>query len=185
MSALDVFTYAGQPARYREGHIYVVGFANGVVKVGLTRDPDRRIRAHIRHGKSLGVGIEAIWVSTPHKEASSNERELIDSIAAFVGRPSGQVGEFFTVAFARAVAIAEGLPKPRADEEAPISLRQSSGPDEWPVRSAIGEPVLVPNQEQFGEWAEILPRNYAEALHLCADLAREVELLRRVMDRAH
>ncbi len=59
----------------RAGHVYVLGFSNGIVKIGRTMQPEQRLHTH---AKGLGVmaDITATWVSPRHVEWVENEHIL-------------------------------------------------------------------------------------------------------------
>lgn len=91
------------------GHIYVVEFATGIVKVGKTSSPTRRIRAHGRAAAIHGTEIANCWISQPHQNWSTNERQLIQFCASRGTQVAGR-GEYFRgVSFADASQFAEAL----------------------------------------------------------------------------
>jgi hypothetical protein len=66
--------------RYRrnfEQYIYVIEFTSGVVKVGRTNTPQKRLAKHARTAQSHGVTISRSWFSTPHTGYGKNEMALI------------------------------------------------------------------------------------------------------------
>ncbi len=72
------------------GHIYVIGFKNGLIKVGKCNDPIIRMR---RHDKNYGriSPIVVKWISVPHTNYSKNERLLIerlDNLQSEIGKYS-------------------------------------------------------------------------------------------------
>lgn len=60
------------------GHVYVLLFSTGVIKVGKAVNPDSRIATHRYHATIHGVEITDGWVSDVHPAHSRTERELID-----------------------------------------------------------------------------------------------------------
>lgn len=60
-----------------EAFAYVVGFASGVVKVGMTADPASRMWSHQDAANTKGAEIVRLWISTPHPDARQTERNLI------------------------------------------------------------------------------------------------------------
>jgi hypothetical protein len=61
----------------RLGCIYIVSFDNGLIKVGLSKTPESRIKTHA-HSMSLnGVKIQSTWISDKHYNFRENEDLLI------------------------------------------------------------------------------------------------------------
>jgi hypothetical protein len=82
-------------AQYALGHIYVIEFASGVVKVGRTATPKGRVAVHALLAAAHGGSIQSVWVSHRIVGSASAERELID----FCGR-NGQLAagrEYFRI----------------------------------------------------------------------------------------
>ncbi len=70
--------YASPPAATgRHGHIYVIEFSTGVVKVGKTISPQGRLATHSRAARIHGVDILRSWVSVRHPGCGATERQLI------------------------------------------------------------------------------------------------------------
>ena len=61
-----------------DGHVYVVEFASGVVKVGKAVDPEARLASHAKFAQIHGNSIRRSWTSTRHNDCSSLERQLIE-----------------------------------------------------------------------------------------------------------
>jgi len=59
------------------GVIYVLGFSDGLVKVGFTGNPDSRIHTHRVAASRDDVEIVDRWTSEPHENAGENEQALI------------------------------------------------------------------------------------------------------------
>lgn len=79
------------------GHLYVVQFISGVVKVGRSERPDRRIAQHAAMARVHGGGVQRSWTSAEHYCTATTERELIE----YCGR-NGQLiagREYFKVPF--------------------------------------------------------------------------------------
>lgn len=94
---------------YLEGHVYVLGLASGMVKVGKTVYPNDRIRAILARLRPEGEVGAQVWVSVPHENASRNEASLL----AWCGRHATEqpFPEFFVgVEFADVVDRATSLP---------------------------------------------------------------------------
>lgn len=97
------------PAPDGHGHLYVIQFSSGTVKVGQTNRPAQRLNDHRRYGWAFGVVIVRAWISPPHAGYISNETRLID-YAARVATGDRARREFFHGAdFDRLVACATNL----------------------------------------------------------------------------
>lgn len=90
-----------------QGYLYVIRFETGVVKVGQTNHPARRIAEHRRDAFAYNVVITDLWISQAHDNHLSNETRLI----AFVHSTAGRMRrEYFHGANFREVAeFAGGL----------------------------------------------------------------------------
>lgn len=75
-------------ARFALGHIYVIEFTSGIVKVGKAKDPKARIAAHTRIAEVHGGGVRSSWVSRRLVSYSAAERDLID-LCSRRGQPVG------------------------------------------------------------------------------------------------
>jgi hypothetical protein len=64
-------------APYAPGHIYVVEFTSGVVKVGKSTEPEKRISAHSKFAEIHGGSIRTAWISRELVGFNGAERELI------------------------------------------------------------------------------------------------------------
>lgn len=99
-----------------EGHVYVIEFSSGLVKVGMTASPKERMRQHESLARIHDVAIGQHWVSEPHAGARANEKRLIDFCRTSPGATN--VGEFFKgVEFLRVRDFAESLSYERATQE--------------------------------------------------------------------
>ena len=74
--------------------IYVIEFDQGTVKVGYTKHPDKRIRAHRSQAAQFRINVTRQWISDPHGEAALNERLLADWCALSAETVNGS--EWFT-----------------------------------------------------------------------------------------
>lgn len=103
------FRYNDAAGRHpSEGHIYVLQFASGVVKVGYTATPQSRITQHAVSAAPHGGVIVAAWLSAPHINAQANETQIISFCRAHNATQIGQ--EYFTaIDFAKVVGHAESL----------------------------------------------------------------------------
>jgi len=59
------------------GHIYVVEFDQGTIKVGTSVDPKARLRSHAGLAAFFQISIARRWISLPHANAQANEKALI------------------------------------------------------------------------------------------------------------
>ena len=88
---MDTTWYVEQEARIREadvrdrvqrvgidaGHLYVVEFTSGVIKVGQAVRPQSRLATHAAHARIHGGDIRRTWVSDRHAGYDGTERILI------------------------------------------------------------------------------------------------------------
>lgn len=90
-----------------DGYVYVIKFTTGTVKVGRTASPRDRFDSHANDAAKFGAQISDAWLSPRHRSFSSNERLLIEHVAA---DSSPYRAEYFPDAdFARAVAFVQTL----------------------------------------------------------------------------
>lgn len=66
------------PKGDREGHIYVVGFSNGLIKVGRSENIRSRMKAHFDQAAVHGSQLTSAWVSPARDYLQDVERELVD-----------------------------------------------------------------------------------------------------------
>lgn len=99
------------------GHVYVVEFVSGVVKVGKSVDPAGRIATHALLARAHGGGVRASWVSRAHYCCGRTERELIE-FCSRAGRPAAG-REYFHIPFGDACQRASLL---AANRVAPCDL---------------------------------------------------------------
>jgi hypothetical protein len=59
------------------GHVYVIQFSTGGVKVGQSRNPEGRIAAHREGARAYGTEVVQTWISVKHQNVEANERRLI------------------------------------------------------------------------------------------------------------
>lgn len=102
-----------------ELHLYVLEIVGRGVKVGVTKQPDRRIANLRREAAGYGQSTGRVWVSEPHVEAHANERELMA-----LGGPNNR-REYIALPYESAVGEAETLPMTRADRAA-VEARRSA-----------------------------------------------------------
>lgn len=59
------------------GHIYVIAFTTGAVKVGQSVIPQQRIATHRTDARAYGTEVTDTWISPDHANYAANERRLI------------------------------------------------------------------------------------------------------------
>jgi len=69
-----------------DGHLYVIEFSTGVIKVGKTIHPKVRLDSHAKSAKVHGISISRSWVSEKHPGHSDTEQELI-AFGKHYGKP--------------------------------------------------------------------------------------------------
>jgi predicted GIY-YIG superfamily endonuclease len=62
---------------YPSGYLYAIEFPTGVVKIGKTNDPVRRLGEHRRDAEKFGVVMQAVWISVAHDGYDRNESTVI------------------------------------------------------------------------------------------------------------
>jgi hypothetical protein len=91
------------------GHIYVIAFDNGIVKVGRTKDIPDRLRRHKGDGRKFGIAVTDSWTSPLHVEWEMNEETLKEIAARHGGTPT--CTEYFMGAdYAQIASAAARLP---------------------------------------------------------------------------
>jgi hypothetical protein len=114
------------------GHLYVLEFSDGSIKIGHANTPGKRVTSSARDvAGRCGVTLTQKWVSEAHEGSEMNERKLVHW-ACCCGRPVfGFRGVFTHVGFTQAVEAAQQL---MDDQELRLALY--SGPvriaDLWP-----------------------------------------------------
>ena len=90
------------------GHVYVLAFDNGTVKVGQTQNASQRMGTHKSTARGFGLSVTGEWVSPLHTGWRANEDALKAIAADLGGTPTGQ--EYFSgVDFAAVVTKAQEL----------------------------------------------------------------------------
>lgn len=59
------------------GHLYAVRFLTGIIKVGRSQMPERRVATHVFNAELHGSQVEAVWISGPMDKLREREHELI------------------------------------------------------------------------------------------------------------
>ena len=91
------------------GHIYVLAFGDGIVKVGRTQHPRRRMSAFRWIARKFGTVIADSWISPLHAESDLNEDTLKALAVKHGGMPISP--EYFAGAdYDAIVRAALGLP---------------------------------------------------------------------------
>lgn len=121
-----------------QGHLYVVEFETGAIKVGQSRNPMRRIDEHHRDAWAYNVVVTNAWVSKPHQAYLTNEIKLMSAVAK-LGGGRAKREYFHGVDFERVVGIATEL----ASRPTPARLRRPSTAAESPPAPAPATPVPV------------------------------------------
>ncbi|MFF4090435.1 winged helix-turn-helix domain-containing protein [Streptomyces nigra] len=90
-------------------YVYALNFNVGVVKVGLTSSPSKRIRTYLTTLLPFGISIADQWVSEPHGQAEDNEALLLEFCRARASTVMNR--EYFAgLAFSDVTAFAATLP---------------------------------------------------------------------------
>lgn len=84
-------------ARMALGHIYVVEFGSGIVKVGRGTDPQGRVAAHARLAEVHGGTVRSVWISRELVRYHSAERDLLRLCARHGAPVVGR--EYFAIDF--------------------------------------------------------------------------------------
>ena len=91
------------------GHVYVLDFDNGTVKVGRTQNKQRRLKTHRSTARGFGMTVTDSWASPLHVEWCLNEETLMALAAKYGGTPVSP--EYFSNAdYAAIVSAATRLP---------------------------------------------------------------------------
>lgn len=91
------------------GHLYVIQFSSGTIKVGRTNQPVERMKKHRRYGWAFGVVIVRAWLSAAHEGYEATETKLIDHAAATATGDRARREFFHGADFDALVAFAEDL----------------------------------------------------------------------------
>ena len=102
------------------GHVYVLGFSNGCVKVGRTQNTSQRLGAHKSMAGKFGLTITDEWLSPQHAEWLQNEDALKGIAAELGGTVAGK--EYYSgITFTAVAEKALGLPFTTPEAPAPLS----------------------------------------------------------------
>ena len=86
------------------GCVYALEFSSGTVKVGKTKNADRRLAEHEAAAACFGLSILRRWVSVEHEGCDQTERMMIETLRESQTSLNG--GEFFDGGFDEAVESA-------------------------------------------------------------------------------
>jgi hypothetical protein len=95
------------PTSVETGHVYVIEFSDGTVKVGKSARPKARVNQHASTAACFGITIIRQWISNEHVGCDSTERRMIESLRAEFASRNG--GEFFVDGFDTALDVATQL----------------------------------------------------------------------------
>jgi hypothetical protein len=109
----------------RKGFLYVVKFSSDLVKVGRSKMPTRRIRAHESEAVRHGLRIEREWISDEHNDCELSESRLIQMCQMSSGAKAGR--EYFRLDFAEVVNAAQ------------VAILFSDDPSGFIARRILGE----------------------------------------------
>jgi hypothetical protein len=153
-----------------EGHVYVVEFESGMVKVGYSAKPENRFKGYVKNGVLFGNPVTRTWVSPAHFAPQRNEKLMITFCAERGSRANGgQQGEYFTgVPFGAVQRYAASLEFEPFDRE---RWRRREADRLSVIRALWGSPgqarhVPLPPQagvpaSTLGEWFELLNKGGA------------------------
>lgn len=85
------------------GYLYIIEFSTGLLKVGKTRNPAKRLDQHRHHAEAFGLSITRYWVSEAHDNYGENELRLISDMHE-IGGVSNLVEYFSGVTLEEAVS---------------------------------------------------------------------------------
>lgn len=120
MSELEVFQFpaTGLPGKTKHGgYAYVIEFDTGLVKVGMTQNPQSRIPGYVSQAAVFGVQPMCGWLSPMHAHPARTEDALIAIAIEMGGVPTGR--EYFRgVGFREVAERAASLAYSSVDIEA-------------------------------------------------------------------
>jgi hypothetical protein len=114
------------------GHVYVIAFDNGMVKVGQTQNLPARFDAHERSARSFGLKLTGRWESPLHDDWLENEQALMRIARELGGQPT--TPEYFSgVSFDALAARAQELnfPPPLTEPEDAARSHREGGVPGW------------------------------------------------------
>lgn len=130
------------------GQLYVIEFSTGVIKVGMSRNADRRLVQHKADAGRYFIQIVERWVSDLHEGFRANERALIKWACWKSTKGGGSGGEYFLgLDYGATVAVAEGLVRGNPAPMPPPLIK--------PPRSDPGPRVWCMRIDEFARLAEL------------------------------
>jgi hypothetical protein len=94
------------PEIRHSGHVYLVSFSDGRVKVGMSWDPRSRLQSHAMEARRAGLTMVESWISDEVDDAHRVETLAIARLAEVGGNRVGATREYFTgITFADAVSL--------------------------------------------------------------------------------
>jgi hypothetical protein len=151
------------------GHVYVLAFDNGTVKVGQTQNASQRLSSHRSIAKGFGLTVTKEWVSPPHVGWRANEDALKAIATDLGGTPTSQ--EYFNgIDFDDVVEKAEvelTFTTPESAAESPAQ------PTDKPPQTARDRAI----RDHAIEWVEEALAQEVTAARLFLDLGRDPEVM--------
>jgi hypothetical protein len=102
--------------RQSSGFIYVIEFSTGLIKVGMTKDGDNRLKQHAKAAHQQKSSILDHWISSRHKGYQENEASLISFCLKHYGPPAHGKETFASASFETTVSFAQSLSFPELTE---------------------------------------------------------------------
>lgn len=103
--------------RLHSGHVYVVLFSTGALKVGQTKDAAKRSRQYAYAAGQQGSFVTKTWTSPRHTTVDENEQNLISFCLKRYGEPIQGREAFAGADFDEVVTYAESLSCPAMTDE--------------------------------------------------------------------
>lgn len=127
------------------GHVYVIEFESGVVKVGRAVCPDSRLASHAGYAQVHGGGIRRTWISDRHEKHTETEAGLIALCKARGTTAFGR--EYFTgIAFETArdyaTLLCEQSEVRRLMDESAAQLERTAAAHEVMVAGSGGDDTM-------------------------------------------
>lgn len=91
-----------------EKYLYVAEIKGCGVKIGITADPETRMKSHARDARVFGYELGRVWLSIPHHNASANEAALM--------RHYNSKREYIDTSYEDAVQQAAQTPRQRSGQ---------------------------------------------------------------------
>lgn len=120
------------------GYVYILLFKDGLLKVGFTANPAKRIDTHRGHSEGYGNPIVKGWLSPLHDNGIESEKELI-SRGTYWATSVNKSEYFAGIQFGRLVSFAQRLsfaPVDVAAHEAAFEEMLKNSPWRKPIEAA-------------------------------------------------